>query len=109
MEMKVKTGHKEELWQSQARIEASLAQFTEFFDFVPSSYLILQRDGVIHEINIAGVSLMGLERAELIGRNIRDFVAAENKPSFDAFLNEVFAGRHAKATYEVEFITSDSR
>lgn len=61
---------REELRQSRAEIEASLERFTNYFDFAPTGYLTLQRDGSIQEINLAGANLIGLERARLIGKRL---------------------------------------
>ncbi len=95
-----------ELQQSHSATEASMARFTEFFDFAPTCYLILKRNGAIDEINLTGASLIGMERSKLIGRRLGSFVADESASAFAAFLHKVFSDS-ARAFCEVAFVTPD--
>lgn len=98
----------EELRQSRAELEASLDRFAEFFDFSTTSYLSLERNGTIHEINLTGARLIGLERSKLIGRQFEVFVAANSRATYDAFLQKVFTGQ-SNAVCEVAMVTADKR
>lgn len=99
---------REELRQSRAEIEAGLDRFTNYFDFAPTSYITLQRDGSIQEINLAGANLIGLERERLIGKRLGFFVATESVHTYSAFLNDVFSS-HTKLVCEVKLITADKK
>ncbi len=54
----------------QARDEAEqiMEKYSDLYDFAPVSYFTLDRDGVIREVNLTGASLIGVERARLLGR-----------------------------------------
>lgn len=80
----------EELWQSRAEAEAALEHYAELYDFAPVGYLALGRDGVIRKANLAGASMLGVERARLPGRRFGVFVAEPDRVGFKAFLETVF-------------------
>jgi len=48
-------------------------------------------------VNLSGASLLGIERARLIGRRFGQFVAATDRPTFTAFLGTVFTSRLKEA------------
>jgi len=81
----------EELRQSRAQVEATLARYTNLYDFAPVGYLTLSADGTIREVNLPGAHLLGLERAGVVGRRLRPFVSQDTRPVFDSWLNEIFA------------------
>mgnify|MGYP001033730974 CR=1 FL=1 len=83
----------EELRRSRAEVEAWLERYTELYDFAPVGYLTLGRDGAILQVNLAGASLLGVERARLPGRRLAVFLAEADRPVFDLFLEKAFASR----------------
>ncbi len=83
----------EELRRSRAEVEAWLERYTELYDFAPVGYLTLGRDGEIRQVNLAGASLLGVERARLSGRRFGVFVAEPDRSVFDLFLKNAFASR----------------
>lgn len=56
----------EELKQARVELEAALDQFTDLYDFAPVGYFTLNRDGVIQRVNLAGSTLLGVERIRLL-------------------------------------------
>ncbi|MBE3122370.1 MAG: PAS domain S-box protein [Thermoplasmata archaeon] len=80
----------EELVQSRAQVEAGLRQYTDLYDFAPIGYFTLARDGAIHQVNLTGVNLLGIERNALIKRRFGVFVSAQSLTTFSAFLDDVF-------------------
>ena len=58
----------EELRVAQAVVEAGLERYTELYDFAPLGYFTWGRDGKILQVNLRGASLLGMERANLVGR-----------------------------------------
>jgi PAS domain S-box-containing protein len=82
----------EELRQSQQEVEAGLRRYTDLYDLAPVGYLTLARDGAIRQANLTGARLMGQERARLTGRRFGVFVDDPDRPGFNAFLDQVFAG-----------------
>jgi len=83
----------EELKTSRAEVEAGLALYAELYDFAPISYFTLDRDGTIRRVNLTGARLLDMERGQLIGRRFGLFVSDEDRPAFNAFLENVFASR----------------
>lgn len=90
----------EELLEAHAKMETILTQYTDLYDFAPTSYLSLAHDGAILTVNLTGARLLGLERSRLVGRRFGVFVASRDRHDFNDFLREVFGGK-AGASCEV--------
>ena len=91
----------EELVQSRAQVEAGLRRYTDLYDFAPVGYFTLALDGAIHQVNLAGANLLGVERGALIKRRFGVFVSARSRITFSAFLEKVFSTSGSKETCEV--------
>jgi PAS domain S-box-containing protein len=83
----------EELRRSRAEVEAGLERYTELYDFAPVGYLTLGRDGTIHQVNLTGARLLGVERARLQARRFGIFIDEPGRAGFQAFLEKVFASQ----------------
>src|SRR4030042_803113 len=55
----------EEMLQSRAQVEMGLRQYFDLYDSAPIGYFTLARDGAIHQVNLAGQTLLGVERRAL--------------------------------------------
>src|SRR5215471_5956936 len=53
----------EELRAARLALEATLARYTELFEFAPLGYAVLGVDETILEINLAGAALLGRDRS----------------------------------------------
>ena len=93
----------EELLQSRAQVEAGLRQYTDLYDFAPMGYFTLARGGAIHQVNLAGANLLGVERGKLLKRRFGVFVSAQSRTTFNTFLEKVF-GSQQKETCEVTLL-----
>jgi len=80
----------EELQKARSAMEASLAKYSELYDFAPVGYFTLNRAGVICECNLAGASLLGLVRSALVKRRFATFIAVDDRATFLALLGRVF-------------------
>ena len=80
----------EELQKTRAAAEIIQQNYTRLYDFSPSGYFTLQRDGAICELNFRGASLLGMERSVLIGRNFKLFIAKETLSDFNIFFKRIF-------------------
>ncbi len=98
----------EELRRSRAEVEAWLERYTDLYDFAPVGYLTLGRDGAIRQVNLAGASLLGVERARVSGRRLGVFIAGPDRPAFNRFLENLFAGR-TQAACEVSLLREDKK
>jgi len=97
-----------ELQQARQEIETMLARYADLYEFAPIGYFTLGRDGALHEVNLTGASLIGLERSKLVGRRFGAFVAPESRPTFNAFLTRVF-DRETKQSCEVRLLNAEQR
>jgi PAS domain S-box-containing protein len=91
----------EELMQARAETEALLHQYTDLYEFAPVGYFTLARDCTIHQVNLAGATLLGVERGKLIKQRFGVFVSARSRTTFNTFIEEVFGSRQ-KETCEIE-------
>lgn len=82
----------QELLAAKHDLDESLARYADLYDHAPVAYFTLSPAGDILTLNHAGAALLGVAgRSLLSGRNLRDFVALESRPTWRAFLARVFA------------------
>ncbi|MEZ7497718.1 response regulator [Flavobacterium sp. Arc3] len=84
----------EELLLAKGMAEVVTHKYTELYDFLPSAYFTLNRDGDVIELNWAGAELLGKNRFKLINSRFGFFVSDDTKPIFNVFLENVF--KHLK-------------
>src|SRR5277367_6582057 len=53
--------------EAQMSSEASQSRYVELYDFAPIAYATLGPSGLIQEINLTGATMLGRDRAWLIG------------------------------------------
>jgi PAS domain-containing protein len=80
----------DELQRSRAELEDSRRKYFELYDLAPVGYVTLSRGGIIHEINLAGATLLGVNRARLKGRRLAEFVSVASRRSFHDFCRCLF-------------------
>ena len=98
----------EELKRAHAKAEADLALYEELYDYAPASYLTLDREGRIRQVNLTGTRLLGQARARLSNRRFGLFVADRDRPAFSDFLQRVFTGE-AKENCEVVLAKGEAK
>ncbi len=86
----------EELVKARDEMEVGLEKYSELYDFAPVGYLTLSREGIIHEVNLAGASLLRQVRSALAKQGFRPLVSPADRPVFDDFLQRVFAHKVKK-------------
>ncbi|HJW27438.1 MAG TPA: ATP-binding protein [Rhodocyclaceae bacterium] len=84
----------DELRQAQSLAETALDSYTELYDFAPVGYFTLDRDGAIHQLNLAGAALLGGERGTLVGKRFGQFVAVGDRADFNTFLARTLGDRN---------------
>jgi PAS domain S-box-containing protein len=87
----------EELKHAREELEEALEKCTDLYDFAPVGYFTLDRDTLVYAANLAGATLLGLERSRLIGRRFELFLTEEHRPAFNAFLAKAFASETQEA------------
>jgi diguanylate cyclase (GGDEF)-like protein len=83
----------EELRNATAALDESLAQATDLYDFAPTPYFTLAPDGKMKRVNLAGGTLLGMERSRLQGRHFDNFLDDRCQGEFNTLLRDLFAGQ----------------
>ncbi|MBU3898860.1 MAG: diguanylate cyclase [Gammaproteobacteria bacterium] len=78
----------EHLNTARLQLESALNQSNQFNDFAPVGIFSLDGAGTITKLNLAGASLLGRERARLLGSRLALFVADADRPNFNAMLEQ---------------------
>ena len=86
----------EELAQANAELKSTLSQYAELYAFASVGYFTLTRDGTIRRANLTAAKLMGVGLSELIKRRFAVFISPASRPTFSAFLDEVFISGNKK-------------
>ena len=89
-EMKLRN---KELRKAQKETEKSQRKYIKLYDFAPTGYFTVNRDGRIFKINIKGARLFGEVRANLIDRDFKEFIAEEMLSDLENFLVQVFENK----------------
>jgi len=99
----------EELVQSKIR-EAELAKekYLELYDFAPSGYFTLSREGKIVDLNLSAAEMLGKERSLVRNQLFSHFVSTESKSVFNQFLENIYSNK-TKETCEINLINANKR
>ena len=69
----------ETLRQKQDELVAMRDRYVDLYDFAPVGYMTLTADGMIEEVNVTAVKLVGAERKDLLQRRFTSLVIAEDQ------------------------------
>ena len=69
----------EELKQAKEKAELAEKKYAELYDFAPSGYLTLTKEGEIIDLNIRAEHLLGKERSHLIKSSFGFFVSSDTR------------------------------
>ncbi len=83
----------EELTLANEIARAATEKYEELYDFAPSGYFTLSRNGSIVEINLRGAQMLGKERSLLINSQFAFFIKEDSRLVFANFLDEIFRGK----------------
>jgi PAS domain S-box-containing protein len=80
----------EELQRIQGDLELSRNKYSELYDFAPVGYFTFDAAGVIHNVNLTGAQMLGIERRALVDRSFSAFIAdADGRDIFSQHLATV--------------------
>lgn len=83
----------EELTIAKERVEAASHKYSDLYDFAPSGYFTVSKEGKILELNLSGSQMLGKERTSLINTSFGFFISSDNRQIFDLFLRRIFNSR----------------
>ena len=92
----------EERKASEQEARESEERFRAILDTTPECVKLVARDGTLHQMNSAGLALIGAESpATVVGRNIYDIIAPEDRERFRAFNEQVCNGERGTLEFEI--------
>ena len=75
-----------QLIETQAALEAARDRYADLFELAPLGYVTLDRDGIIEEINAAGLVLLGVRDRHAATGPFSLFIAQEDRQAFRSHL-----------------------
>jgi two-component system, chemotaxis family, sensor kinase Cph1 len=71
-----------ELKEAQIQLEDSRNKYFDLYNFAPVGYFTLDKKGIILEVNLAGATLLGVERLNLVKRAFIQFIKPDYRNKF---------------------------
>lgn len=97
----------EELLLAEVKLKKALEKYRALYDFAPMGYFSVSRDGVISELNLCGARMLGGDSAKLTNVNFKQFIAQNNLPEFNQFIEAVFKS-NVNETCQLELSTIEN-
>ncbi len=94
----------EEIIFAKQKAETAAEKYSVLFDFAPSGYFTLSKEGLILEMNLSGSKMLGKERSYLRKKLFVFYLSKDSKPIFNLFFKKVFDSK-IKETCEVTLST----
>lgn len=97
----------QELREAQQQLEEARDRYADLYHFSPVGYLTLDEKGRLREINLMGATMLGKERARLVGFPLAAWVINDDKSLLYTHLRQVFSQRGNVVT-ELKIKRSDN-
>jgi len=97
----------DELQTAKDDLEKISKKYVELYDFAPTGYFSINKEGQIVDLNLSAASLLGKERSRLKNSNFGFFVSDSTKPVFNLFMERVF-NSDSKESCEIVLITNEN-
>ena len=97
----------DELMLASSAAQEAAQKYSELYDFAPSGYFTLSKEGKVIELNHSGAKMLGKERWRLKNSLFGFFVSNDTKPIFNRFLEKVFNSK-TKESCEVILSVNDN-
>jgi PAS domain S-box-containing protein len=78
------------LRETQEGLEEAQRKYTDLYDFAPVGYFTLNQAGVIEEVNLAGATLVGIERSHLIQMPFSYLAYQDDQDTYFLYLRRLF-------------------
>lgn len=76
---------KDQLTLSASLLEKEQVKFANFFNLAPVAYFVLNQTGKIDEVNLQGLSLLGLPKKEILEHQFQQFIKEDYQHAFNKF------------------------
>ncbi|TDD74158.1 PAS domain-containing hybrid sensor histidine kinase/response regulator [Flavobacterium caseinilyticum] len=97
----------EELLLAKEQAETVTEKYAELYDFAPSGYFTLSKDGKVLDVNLTGCTMLGKERSKLRNSQFGFFVSDDTKSIFNLFLEKIFQSK-VRESCEVNLLPNDN-
>lgn len=91
----------------ERQAEQASEKYVALYDFAPSGYFTLSRDGQIIELNLTGAKIIGKDRLHLRNSSFRFLLSTDYQSIFNKFLSDVFRLKFEQ-TCEIAFKSFDN-
>lgn len=91
----------------EVAVEVAVKKYMELYDFAPTGYLNLSKQGQINGLNLNASKMLGKERQSLIKNLFGTFVTDDTKQYYYQFLKEVFSS-HGEHTCEIKLVSKNN-
>lgn len=83
----------DELRLAKDQITADAQKYADLYDFAPSGYFTLAKNGEIIELNFCGSRMLDNDRSFLISKMFGLYVSDDSKPVLNRFIDKVFSSK----------------
>ena len=97
----------DELMLASSAAQEAAEKYSELYDFAPSGFFTLSKEGKVIELNNSGAKMLCKERLRLKNIQFGFFVSNDTKPIFNLFLEKVFSSK-VKKSCEVNLSVNDN-
>jgi PAS domain S-box-containing protein len=97
----------QDLLAIQHEYEKSFERYLTLFETAPTPYIIVNKNGLINEINQAGANLLGFEKCYLINRSFARYLSSESQILYSVFKQHCYKDKITQ-TCEVKFLSAHS-
>ena len=97
----------DDLILAKEQTEVAAKKYTELYDFAPTGYFTLSKEGKIIELNLTGAAMLGKEHYNLKNNLFGFFISDDTKPIFNLFVGKAFTSK-SKIECEVTISTSEN-
>ncbi len=82
--------HNKELRKAQIELEVSRHRYSDLYDFAPVGYFVLDKDGLILDVNLTGAALLGVKKTLIIRKHFSNYINRADQGAFFLFRRKVF-------------------
>lgn len=98
----------EELRNTHIALHQALERYTDLYDFAPVGYITIDQDDTISEINLAGTTLLGIDRSKLTHSRFSKLIAPQDSDDWYRMFRKMMASATTeKHTFCIHMLRAD--
>ena len=94
------------LTEAQRELEVSRQHYADLYDLAPVGFVTLDRNGLIRDVNLTGMKMLGLDRKHLLDRPLVTLIAKPDRLKFLRLLTQLRRG-NPEAGAELQITNRD--